>query len=191
MPETGLFFGSFNPVHNGHLIIAQYMLQYAGIDEIWFVVTPRSPFKEKETLYDDYRRFDLVNLAIEGSIGMKAMDIEFRLPQPNYTVNTLAALAEKYPDHSFQLIMGSDNLQYFEKWRNYQFILEHYKLIVYPRPGSLETALLFHPSVRQVDAPLMEISSSFIRKAISEGKDMRHFLPEPVYTYVKENRVYL
>jgi nicotinate-nucleotide adenylyltransferase len=189
MNNIGLFFGSFNPIHNGHLILAQYMLEFVPLDEVWFVITPRSPFKEKETLADDYRRLDMVNLAIAGNERLRASDVEFRLPQPNFTVNTLAVLAEKYPNRHFHLIMGGDNLASFGKWRNYSYILENYKLLVYPRSGS-EEALLQHDNIRIVDAPMVQISSSFIRESLREGRDMRYFLPEAVYQYLQQNSVY-
>ena len=187
---TGLFFGSFNPIHAGHMMIAQYMLNYAGLDQLWFVITPQSPFKSRKSLLDNYQRLEIVNRAIGGHPRMRASDVEFRLPQPNYTVNTLSALSEKHPERSFELIMGSDNLLHFGKWRNYQYILDHYRIIVYPRPGSEEAPLLSHPSVRQVDAPLIEISASFIREAIAEGRDMSFFVPEEAYRYIREMHFY-
>ena len=178
--STGLFFGSFNPIHAGHMMIAQYMLNYAGLEQLWFVVTPQSPFKSRKSLLDNYQRLEIVNRAIGGHPRMRASDVEFRLPQPNYTVNTLTALSEKHPERSFELIMGP----------NYQYILDHYRIIVYPRPGSEEAPLLSHPSVRQVDAPLIEISASFIREAIAEGKDMSFFVPEVAYRYIREMHFY-
>lgn len=187
---TGLFFGSFNPIHVGHLMIAQYMLSFGGVEQVWFVVTPQSPFKIKKTLLDDYQRLEIVNLAISDHPGMKASDVEFRLPQPNFTVNTLSALSEKYPERDFELIMGSDNLLHFEKWRNYQYILDNHRIIVYPRPGSEGAALLSHPSVRLVNAPLIEVSASFIRESIAKGKDMHFFVPEAAYRYIREMHFY-
>jgi nicotinate-nucleotide adenylyltransferase len=187
---TGLFFGSFNPIHSGHLMIAQYMLAYGSLEQLWFVVTPQSPFKAKKSLLDNYQRLEMVNRAIGDHPGMRAIDIEFRLPQPNYTVNTLSALTEKYPERSFELIMGSDNLLHFEKWRNYQYILDHYRLIVYPRPGIPDPPLMSHPSVRIVEAPLIEISASFIRESIAAGKDMHFFVPEAAYSYIREMHFY-
>lgn len=189
MSRTGLFFGSFNPIHSGHLILAQYMLEFAPLDELWFIITPRSPFKEKETLADDYRRLDMVNLAIAGNERLRASDVEFRLPQPNYTVNTLAVLAEKYPKRKFSLIMGADNMAAFERWRNYQYILENYQLLVYPRSGS-EGPMPDHGNIRILDAPRIQISSSFIRESIRAGRDMRYFLPAAVYEYLRENKVF-
>ncbi|HET6991926.1 MAG TPA: nicotinate (nicotinamide) nucleotide adenylyltransferase, partial [Bacteroidia bacterium] len=145
--KIGLFFGSFNPIHVGHLILANYMLEFTELERIWFVITPHNPLKEKKTLLNDNHRLQMVRLAIGENTKMKASTIEFKLPQPSYTVNTLAHLADKFPDHEFSLIMGADNLNSFHKWKNYEFILEHYKIFVYPRPDADGGKFRNHPSV--------------------------------------------
>lgn len=190
MKKTALFFGSFNPIHVGHLIIANTMLQEEGIDEVWFVVSPQNPLKERATLLADHHRMQMVQRAIEDNYHLRACDIEMHLPIPSYTVVTLAALGEKYPEREFCLIMGSDNLASFERWRNYEYILEHYQLLVYPRPGSERCKLASHPHVKMVDVPMMDISSSFIRKQIAAHKDVRYLLTEPVYKYLTEMHFY-
>ncbi|MBO4586317.1 MAG: nicotinate-nucleotide adenylyltransferase [Bacteroidales bacterium] len=190
MRRTALFFGSFNPIHVGHLIIANCMLQQEDVDEVWFVVSPQNPLKERATLLADHHRMQMVLRAIDDNYRLRACDIEMKLPVPSYTVVTLAALGEKYPEREFCLIMGSDNLESFERWRNYEYILEHYRLLVYPRPGSEHCQLTTHPSVTMVDVPTMNISSSYIRKQIAEGKDVRYLLTEPVYKYLTEMHFY-
>lgn len=190
MKRTALFFGSFNPIHVGHLIIANTMLQEDDIDEVWFVVSPHNPLKERSTLLADYHRMQMVQRAIDDNYNLRVCDIEMHLPKPSYTVVTLAALGEKYPDRKFCLIMGSDNLASFERWRNYEFILEHYHLMVYPRPSTEHCKLISHPNVTMVDVPMMDISSSFIRHQIAAGKDVRYLLTEPVYKYLTEMHFY-
>lgn len=190
MRRTALFFGSFNPIHVGHLIIANCMLQQEDVDEVWFVVSPQNPLKERATLLANHHRMQMVLRAIDDNYRLRACDIEMKLPVPSYTVVTLAALGEKYPEREFCLIMGSDNLESFERWRNYEYILEHYRLLVYPRPGSEHCQLTTHPSVTMVDVPTMNISSSYIRKQIAEGKDVRYLLTEPVYKYLTEMHFY-
>ena len=190
MKRTALFFGSFNPIHVGHLIIANTMLQQEGVDEVWLVVSPQNPLKERSTLLADHHRLQMVQRALEDNYRLRVCDIEMHLPVPSYTVVTLAALGEKYPDREFCLIMGSDNLEGFHRWRNYEYILEHYHLYVYPRPGSERCELRTHPSVTMVDVPMMDISSSFIRKQIAAGKDVRYLLTEPVYKYLTEMHFY-
>lgn len=189
--NVALYFGSFNPIHIGHLAIANYALAFAPIDQLWFVVSPQSPFKQKQNMLDDYQRLELVNRAIEGDDRMKASSIEFRLPKPSYTIDTLTYLQDEYPMHRFLLLMGADNLQSFDKWKNYEQILSDYRLLVYPRPGIKLDDLPFDlSSVIQIDAPLMEISASFIRTAIREGRDIRHFLPAEVWKYIEEMNFY-
>ena len=188
--STALFFGSFNPIHVGHLIIANRMLQEDGIDEVWLVVSPQNPLKERGSLLADHHRLQMVRRAIDDNYRLKACDIEMHLPVPSYTVVTLAALAEKYPDREFRLIMGSDNLQTFHRWRNYEYILTNYRIYVYPRPGSTDCPLRSHPSVTMVDVPMMDISSSYIRRLIAERKDVRYLLTEPVYKYLTEMHFY-
>ncbi len=188
--KVGLYFGTFNPVHVGHMVIANHMLEFGGLDRLWFIVTPHNPLKEKTGMLPDPQRLRLVREAIGDHAKMKASDIEFHLPQPNYTINTLTYLSEKHPEHSFYLILGSDNLESFGKWKNSEQILKNYHLLVYPRPGHPGGSLTNHPRVKIVNAPLMEISSTFIRSAIKEGKDIRHYLPEAVWNYIGEMKFY-
>lgn len=188
--RTALFFGSFNPIHVGHLIIANRMLQEEGVGEVWLVVSPQNPLKERATLLADHHRLQMVQRAIDDNYRLRACDIEMHLPVPSYTVVTLAALQEKHPDREFCLIMGSDNLATLTRWRNYEHILEHYHLYVYPRPGSEHCPLRNHQSVTMVDVPMMDISSSYIRAQIAAGHDVRYLLTEPVYKYLKEMHFY-
>ena len=188
--KVGLFFGSFNPVHVGHLVLANYMLEYTDLDRIWFVVSPHNPLKKKSSLLDEKQRLHLVNLAIGFNTKLKASNIEFKLPQPSFTINTLIYLQEKYPQNEFALIMGADNLESFHKWKNYEEILKHYQLYVYPRPKNDGGELKHHPQVKLVNAPMMEISSTAIRQAIKEKKDMRYFMPEEAWQYLKEMHFY-
>ncbi len=182
--KTGLFFGTFNPVHIGHMIIAQYMLAHSDLDEIWFVVTPHNPFKEKRTLLDDRQRLHMVRLAIGDNVHFRASDIEFSLPQPSFTVNTLAHLEEKYPERKFGLIMGADNLASFHKWKNHEAILATCNLYVYPRPGAKESRFETDSRVHKIDAPIMEISSTRIREAVKNQKDVSYMLPKDVWEYI-------
>lgn len=188
--KVGLFFGSFNPVHTGHLVLANYMLEYTDLERIWFVVSPHNPLKKKSTLLDEKQRLQMVDLAIGDNIKLKASNIEFNLPQPSYTIVTLTYLKEKYPQHEFVLIMGADNLGNFHKWKNYEEILKHHQLYIYPRPESDGGKLKDHPQIKLINAPLMEISSTAIRQAIKEKKDMRYFMPEAVWQYIKEMHFY-
>jgi nicotinate-nucleotide adenylyltransferase len=192
MKHIGLFFGSFNPIHVGHLIIANHIAEYSQVDEVWLVVTPHNPHKKKDTLLADHHRLTMVNLAVEDYPKLKSSDIEFKLPQPNYTVNTLAYLKEKYPNYHFSLIMGNDNLNTFHKWKNYEVILQNHHLIVYPRitENPIENDFVNHPKTTFVKAPLMEISSTFIRKAIADKKNARPYFPEAVWKYVDEMNFY-
>jgi nicotinate-nucleotide adenylyltransferase len=187
---TGLFFGSFNPIHIGHLAIANYMLAYMEMDELWFVVSPRNPFKKRQNMLSENDRLHLVNLAIEDYPAYRACDIEFRMPKPSYTVDTLALLCDMYPQRKFVLIMGSDNLEQFHKWKNSEAIIDHYHRYIYPRPETPAKLMEQIPNATVADAPLMDISSTFIRQAIADGKDMPFFLHEKVYRYIKEMRFY-
>lgn len=190
--RIGLFFGTFNPVHIGHLILANHLLQYSDLKEIWMVVTPHNPFKKKSSLLNNQYRYDMVWQLCEEYPGIRPSDIEFHLPQPNYTVTTLAHLEDKYPQYDFSLIMGEDNLKSFPKWKNYEVILERHHIIVYPRYSEGETRpdLLDHPKVSLINAPRVEISSTFIRKAIKAGKDVRPLLPPMVWQYIDEMNFY-
>jgi nicotinate-nucleotide adenylyltransferase len=187
---TGLYFGSFNPIHIGHLAIANYMLEFGGLHEVWFVVSPQNPLKHKESLLSDYQRLELVNLALRDFSRFRASNIEFGLPQPSYTVDTLAYLDEKFPNREFALIIGEDNLSSFQKWKNHEWILENRKLLVYPRPNCPRSPFHNHRNVKLIDAPMLEISSSFIRQSIKEGKDIRFFLPEKTWEFISEMHFY-
>jgi nicotinate-nucleotide adenylyltransferase len=194
--ETGLFFGSFNPVHIGHMAIANYIAEYTDLREIWFVVSPHNPLKSKESLLDDRDRFYLVELAIGDDRRFRASDIEFNLPRPSYTIDTLAYLTDKYPERRFTLIMGEDNLNTLHKWKNAKELVKRYPVIVYPRlnPGRKNSMKLLEiletASVTEVKAPLMEISGTFIREAIKQGKDISWYLPAPVWKYITEMHFY-
>jgi nicotinate-nucleotide adenylyltransferase len=188
--KIGLFFGSFNPIHVGHMVLANYMLEYTDLDRIWFVVSPHNPLKKKSSLLDEKHRLQLVKLAIGDNNRLKASDIEFKLPQPSYTVITLAHLKEKYPNDEFVLIMGADNLENFHKWRNYEEILKQHQLYVYPRHESQDGAFQNHPNVKRANAPLMQVSSTDIRQAIQDKKDVRYYVPEAVWNYIKEMHFY-
>mgnify|MGYP001231824905 FL=1 len=188
--KTGLFFGSFNPLHIGHMTIAQYMVEFTDLEQVWFVVSQQNPFKEKSSLLDQNHRLMMVRIATEDHPQFQASDIEFNLSQPSYTVDTLTFLKELYPTHDFALIMGRDNLSSFHKWKNYERILEEHELYVYPRPKSKDCNLLSHPKVHLVHAPLMDISASFIRKCIAEKKEISYFLPHKVWQYIDEMNFY-
>lgn len=200
--KIGLYFGTFNPIHIGHLIIANHVAENSDLDQVWMVVTPHNPLKNKQTLLDDYQRLNLVFLATEDYPKIKPSDIEFKLTQPNYTVNTLAHLQDKYPQHEFSLIMGEDNLKSFHKWKNYEFILENHDIYVYPRitselkvnhkeelskPNSIH---INNPKIHRIDAPVVEISSTFIRENIKNNKNVRPLLPEKVWEYIDHNNLY-
>ncbi|GAB5473461.1 MAG: nicotinate (nicotinamide) nucleotide adenylyltransferase [Maribacter sp.] len=191
--KVGLYFGTFNPIHVGHMVIANYMVEFSDLDEVWFVVTPQSPFKVKKTLLDNHHRYQMVFEATKDFSKLKPSKIEFELPQPNYTINTLVHLEETYgTDHLFCLIMGEDNLKGFHKWKNYEAILNNYQLYVYPRisEGSIAHQFKDHPKIQRIDAPIMEISSTFIRKNHRLGKDVRPMLPEAVWKYMDEMNFY-
>lgn len=188
--KIGLFFGSFNPIHHGHLMLANYLLEFTDLGEIWFVVSPRNPLKDKHSLLADYQRLEMVNRAIEGFQRFRSSDIEFKLPKPSYTIHTLTYLSEKFPTKDFVLIVGGDNLQTFHKWRNPEAILNQYQVYVYARPGFEGGDFALHPHVTIFNAPLLEVSSSLIRDAIKQGKDMRFFMPQAAYAYMEEMNFY-
>ncbi len=193
MKKVGLYFGTFNPIHIGHMVIANHMVEFSDLDEVWFVVTPQSPFKTKKTLLDNHHRYQMVFEATKDFPKLKPSKIEFNLPQPNYTINTLVHLEEGHSeDHSFCLIMGEDNLKGFHKWKNYEAILEGYELFIYPRISKGKTEHFFegHARIHRVDAPIMEISSTFIRKNHAAGKNIRTMLPEAVWKYMDEMNFY-
>lgn len=190
--KIGLYFGTFNPIHVGHLIIANHMAEHSDLDQVWLVVTPHNPLKKKSTLLDDYHRLQMVHLATEDYPKLKPSDVEFKLPQPNYTVNTLVHLEEKYPHHEFSLIMGEDNLKSLHKWKNYEAILAHHEIYVYPRISLENENLEFknHPKIHMIDAPVVEISSTFIRNNIKLGKNIRPLVSTKVWEYIDHNLFY-
>jgi len=203
MKKIGLFFGTYNPIHVGHLVIANHLANYTELDEVWLVVSPQNPLKKKDSLLQDYHRLALVRVAIEDNPKLKASDIEFSLPKPSYTSNTLAHINEKYPDYSFALIMGEDNLRTFHKWKNYADILNNNQIYVYPRVlteqekeeseinAEADNGLRKHQNVIMCDdVPVMKISASFIRGAIKEKKDVSYLLTQPVFKYLTEMHFY-
>ena len=187
--KIGLYFGSFNPIHIGHLAIANYMVEYSDMEKLWFVVSPQNPLKEKKSLLAEHHRLRLVETAIDGDLRFKASDIEFHMPQPSYTIDTLTYLKEKYPEHEFVLIMGEDNLKSLHKWKNHQEILSNHQIYVYPRDYQTIHKSIYD-NVIVVEAPLMEVSSSFIRKAIKDKIDVSYFMHDKVADYVKEMHFY-
>jgi nicotinate-nucleotide adenylyltransferase len=196
MMKVGLYFGSFNPIHIGHLAISGYMTEYAGLDQVWFVVSPHNPLKKKETLLADHHRLYMTELAIGDNDRLKASDIELKLPVPSYTIDTLAYLKDKYQKNEFVLVMGEDNLYTLHKWKNVKELVKNYSLYVYPRPGAAQPPhiileeLLAIADIHFVNAPLMELSGTFIRNGIKAKKDMSYFLPPPVWKYIKEMHFY-
>ncbi len=196
MRETGLFCGSFNPVHIGHMAIANYITEYSDLKEVWFVVSPHNPLKNKESLLSGRNRLHMTRLAIGSDERFMASDIEFNLPLPSYTIDTLAHLTEKFPARRFTLIMGEDNLATLHKWKNPETLVKNYPIIVYPRlyPGQKSSrelsALIAMATLQKVNAPLMEISGTFIRGAIREGKDISWFVPPAVWKYIREMHFY-
>lgn len=185
MMHVGLFFGSFNPVHVGHMVLANYMLRFTDMQEVWMVVSPQNPLKNKSQLLDQNHRLFMVDLAIDGYHGLRSSNIEFKLSQPSYTVHTLVHLSEQYPQHRFSLIMGQDNLASFHKWKNYEEILKAHHIYVYPRPNVKPSEFDSHPHVHLTQAPMIEVSSTFIREAIKNHVDLRYFLPPKVWEEIE------
>jgi nicotinate-nucleotide adenylyltransferase len=188
--KIGLYFGSFNPVHIGHMIIANHIVQQTEMDQLWMVVSPHNPHKEKKTLAKDYDRLHLVTLAIGENPFIKASNIEFSLPKPSYTIDTLTYMKEKYPEHDFSLIMGGDNLGTFHKWKNYELILANHNIYVYKRPNFELGELENHEHIHIVEAPMLDISSSFIRKSIKSGRSVQYLVPQTVFEYIEETKMY-
>jgi nicotinate-nucleotide adenylyltransferase len=186
--KIGLFFGSFNPIHIGHLIIASHIVENSNLDKIWFVVSPQNPLKKSNTLLNEYHRLHLVKLSIEGDDRFKASDIEYKMPKPSYTIDTLTYLTEKHPEHQFTVIMGSDSYCNLSKWKNYEQILEHYSIIIYNRPNFDVVENLHNAEV--LNAPMLNISSTIIRKLIKEGKSIKYLVNEIVYTELSNNNYY-
>jgi|SRR6478609_4205046 len=191
MQKIGLFFGSFNPIHIGHLIVANVMAETTDFDKVWFIVSPQNPLKLSKGLLHEFDRYDMVQAAVADNYKLQVSDIEFNLPKPSYTINTLAHLTEKYPDRKFSLIIGEDNLESFPRWKNHQQIVDHYGLYVYPRPHVSESQLKSHPNVKMVDAPLLDISATFIRNCIKNNKSIRYLVPEPVENMIKAKGFYI
>lgn len=190
--KVGLYFGTFNPIHVGHLIIANHLVENSDLDQVWMVVTPHNPLKKKKGLLEDYHRLHMVHLATEKYDKITPSDVEFKLPQPNYTVNTLVHLQEKFPKYSFSLIMGEDNLKSLKKWKNYEVLLSEYQLYVYPRISEDEVPKEFnnHPNIHRVPAPIIELSSTFIRNSIKEKKNIQPMLDAKVWEYIDHNLFY-
>jgi nicotinate-nucleotide adenylyltransferase len=189
MKTIGLLFGSFNPVHIGHLALANYFLEFSGVDEVRFVVSPHNPLKDEELLLSADERLKMMQMAVAHCSGFSVSDEEFYLPKPSYTVDTLKFFSQKYPEDEFILIIGEDNLEIFDRWKDYQYILDHYKIYVYNRSGSSSSSFSQHPNVTLFKAPLLDISSSFVRQSLREGKDLRFFLPDKVYQYIKSAKL--
>jgi len=188
--KIGLLFGSFNPVHVGHLIIANYMANYTTLDKVWLVVSPQNPLKKYGDLINTYDRLEMCKLATDNSKNIQVSDVELKLPQPSYTIDTLTHLKEKYPQHEFALIMGSDNLVSLPKWKNYKLILRDYQIFVYPRPGYENTDLATHPSVTITMTPLMELSATFIRQSLKDKKNVQYFVPDVVLDFIESKNLY-
>ncbi len=188
--RTGILSGSFNPIHIGHLALANYLLEFEGLDEIWFIVTPQNPLKTKENLLDDQHRIAMVKMAIKDCPKFKVNTIESELPRPNYTIRTLEALEAQYPDREFHLIIGADNWLIFHKWAEYEKIKQNYHLLIYPRRGHVIYIDPEYSNIRSTNAPLIEVSSTFIRDSLVRQKNMRFFLPSRVYEYIKTNNFY-
>ena len=190
MAHIALYFGSFNPIHTGHLIIAESILLQKEIDKVWFVVSPQNPFKKSQGLLNETSRFFLTQLAVENNEYFGASNIEFSLPKPSYTIDTLTYLKEKHPIHTFSLLMGGDNLEHFEKWKNYETILENYKIYVYKRPDASNQNLLNHPNIIILDVPMIEISSTLIRSRIQKKESIRYLVPDVVREEIEKSGFY-
>lgn len=190
LQKIGLFFGSFNPIHMGHLIIANIMAENTDLNKVWFVVSPQNPLKPSKGLLHEFDRYDMVKAAIADNFKLEASDVEFNLPKPSYTIHTLAYLKEKHPAREFKLIVGGDNLENFSKWKNHEEILNQYGLYVYRRPGVTNTELERHPNVKLIDAPLLDISATYIRHCLKNNKSIRYLVPEPVEQLIRLKKFY-
>jgi len=188
--KIGLLFGSFNPIHIGHLIIANYLANHTTLDKVWLVVSPQNPLKKYGDLINTYDRLEMARLATDNAQNIEVSDVELKLPQPSYTIDTLTHLKEKYPQHEFALIMGSDNLISLPRWKNYKLILRDHPIYVYPRPGYENAELASHPSVTITMTPQMELSATFIRKSIADKKNVQFFVPDPVLKFIESKSLY-
>jgi nicotinate-nucleotide adenylyltransferase len=188
--NVGLYFGSFNPIHHGHLIIANFVVQNTKLDQVWFVVSPQNPLKPSKNLLNEYQRLYLVQLAIEGERNLKASNIEFSLPKPSYTVETLAHLEEKHPGNQYCVVMGSDSFENIARWKNYEFILENYPIFIYTRPGHAIAKEFTGPKTSILNAPLLEISATHIRENLRNGKSIRYLVPENVREEIEKGSYY-
>lgn len=188
--KIGLYFGTFNPIHIGHMAIANYLVEFTDIQQLWFVISPQNPFKKGDNLLKDYHRLEMVYRVIEGDKRFRVSDIEFRLPKPSFTIDTLTYLKEKHPAHEYSLVMGADNLKSIRKWKNAALILRDYRLLVYPRPGYPVDEQDLDMNIQLVEAPLMEVSASFIRQSIAAGKNVRWYVPEKAWQYLSEMNFY-
>ncbi|MGB3588659.1 MAG: nicotinate (nicotinamide) nucleotide adenylyltransferase [Tunicatimonas sp.] len=193
--KVGLFFGSFNPIHTGHLIVANVVRQQAALDQVWFVVSPQNPFKKQKALLNEIDRLRMVELAVEDNFDLRACNAEFSMPKPSYTVNTLAYLNERYPQHQFSLILGSDNLTHLHRWKNAKEILTHTSVLVYPRPNvaeeKIKDEIRNHPNIKKVESPLLDISATFIRRSIRSRLSVKYLVPDLVKEYIQSRKLYL
>ena len=190
MKKVGIYSGSFNPIHHGHVMLANYLVEFSDLDELWFVVSPQNPLKQKAELLDDAERLKMVQLAVGDDPRFRVSDVEMHLPRPSYTINTLTTLSEQHSDCQFVFICGMDSLQNLSRWYQYQRILDNYELLVFPREGYDGGELVHHPSVTVLKTPILEISSTFIRRCVKECRDVRHFMPEKAFQYMQENGFY-
>ena len=192
--NIGLFFGSFNPIHVGHLIIANVVREQTDLQQVWFVVSPQNPFKKAKNLLNEYDRLRMVELAVEDNYDLRACNIEFSMPKPSYTADTLAYLSERYPQHQFHLVLGSDNLTHFHQWKNHRAIIDHHLLYVYPRPESptkeIPPEISSHPNLRSVTAPLLNISATFIRNLVQQDRSVQYLVAAPVAEYIRDKKLY-
>lgn len=183
--KIGLFFGSFNPIHIGHLIIANIMAEHADLKKVWLIVSPQNPLKPSKGLLHEFDRYDMAKAAVADHYKIEVSDVEFHLPKPSYTIHTLAYLTEKHPDKDFKVIIGEDNLESFAKWKNHEQIMNQYGLYVYPRPHVTNSDFKRHPNVKLVEAPLLDISATYIRECIKNNKSIRYLVPESVETMIR------
>ena len=191
MKKVGIYSGSFNPIHHGHVMLANYLVEFSDLDELWFVVSPQNPLKQRDDLLDDAERLKMVQLAVGDDPRFRVSDVEMHLSRPSYTINTLTYLSEQYPDCQFVFICGMDSLQNFPHWREWQKIIDNYELLVFPRKGYDGGELVIHPHVTVLETPVIEVSSTFIRECLKAGKDVRHFMPEKAYEFLVEKGYYL